>query len=63
MKLNIRNITYILLLCLLQTTLAYGQLEPPLPPGPPGLVPIDGGVIALVVAGIFYGIKKNINKK
>ena len=32
-------------------------------PSGPGLVPIDGGVIALFAAALFYGVKKNIKKK
>jgi hypothetical protein len=66
MKLNIRNIIYTLLLCLLQTPLAYGQIEPPLPgpdiPPPPGL-PIDGGVLLLLISGLMFGIKNKIKKK
>ena len=32
-------------------------------PGFVGLVPIDGGIIALFVAGVFYGVKKTLKKK
>lgn len=35
---------------------------PPPPPPPPG-VPIDGGVVGLLVAGIGYGVKKIYNRK
>ncbi|NNL15813.1 MAG: hypothetical protein HKO81_04130 [Flavobacteriaceae bacterium] len=30
---------------------------PPSPPPPPGL-PLDGGILALLGLGLFYGIKK-----
>lgn len=36
--------------------------DPPPPTPPPGL-PIDGGVLALLVAGLFYGVKKSFKKK
>ncbi len=35
---------------------------PPSPPPPPGL-PIDGGILALLGLGIFYGVKKLLNSK
>jgi hypothetical protein len=58
--------TYILLLLTIAPMLfaMSSQLPdgPPPPTPPPGL-PVDGGVIALVVAGIFYGVKKNFKKK
>lgn len=47
---------------IINTPLAQGQGRPPdtpgrRPPGPPGL-PIDAGIIALLSAGAFYGVKK-----
>jgi hypothetical protein len=33
------------------------------PPPPPPSVPIDGGVLALLVAGLGYGAKKLYNAK
>ncbi|MFT7497927.1 MAG: hypothetical protein ACI8QP_000508 [Porticoccaceae bacterium] len=30
---------------------------PPIPP-PPGLVPIDGGILLLLTSGLIYGISK-----
>lgn len=38
------------------------EVTPPPPTPPPGL-PVDGGVLALLVAGLFYGVKKSFNKK
>jgi len=35
---------------------------PPPPTVPVGL-PVDGGIVALLVAGLFYGIKKSFKKK
>jgi hypothetical protein len=35
---------------------------PPSPPPPPGL-PIDGGLVVLLVLGIVYGAKKLISAK
>ncbi len=41
-----------------------GPVDPPPPPSPPGLVaPIDGGIFALLLAGLFYGVKKSIKKR
>jgi hypothetical protein len=58
---------YILLLFLTIAPMLFAmssQLpEGPPPPTPPPGLPVDGGLISLVVAGVFYGIKKNINKK
>jgi hypothetical protein len=67
MKFN-RQVYYIIItLFLITMSLTFAQ-EPPSPsdrtgtPGPPG-TPIDGGVFALFVAGVFYGVKKAIKKK
>ena len=37
--------------------IAQGPPLPPPPPPPPGL-PIDGGLLFLLIAGIVYGVKK-----
>ena len=37
--------------------IAQGPPPPPPPPPPPGL-PIDGGLLFLLIAGIVYGVKK-----
>ncbi len=38
-----------------------GDPPPPTPPPPPGL-PIDAGVLAVMLLGIFYGTKKLLRK-
>ena len=35
---------------------------PPAPPPPPGL-PIDGGIMAAICLGLFYGTKQILKKK
>ncbi|MCS6934402.1 MAG: hypothetical protein NZM35_04530 [Chitinophagales bacterium] len=45
-------------LMLVSTSMLFGQAPPPPPPPGPGVVPIDGGVIALLLGGLAYGIKK-----
>jgi len=50
-----RNIlTLVLVVCCSFMVSAQG---PPPPPPPPGL-PIDGGVLFLLIAGLYYGVKK-----
>lgn len=45
------------------TLQAYGQaVPPPIPPPPPPGLPIDGGVIFLLLSGLVYGVKKVISK-
>ena len=46
-----------LLLLLLFPLIMIAQGPPPPPPPPPGL-PIDGGLLFLLMAGIVYGVKK-----
>lgn len=36
--------------------------EPPAPQAPPPGLPVDGGILILVASGLFYGIKKKLNK-
>ena len=48
-------LTLVILVC--SALVANGQGLPPPPPPPPGL-PIDGGILVLLAAGLFYGIKK-----
>jgi len=65
MKHNKQKI-FFLTLALFFTVSALFAIEggdgPPPPTPPPGL-PLDGGVLALLVAGFFYGIKKSLKKK
>lgn len=45
------------------TLVAEGQVvPPPIPPPPPPGLPIDGGVIFLLLSGMFYGIIR-VSKK
>ena len=54
---NKRNLT--LILVVLTTTFTFGQaVPPPIPPPPPPGLPIDSGIIYLLLAGIALGIKK-----
>ena len=36
--------------------------EPPAPQAPPPGLPVDGGILLLVISGLYYGIKKKLNK-
>ncbi|MGB0974932.1 MAG: PID-CTERM protein-sorting domain-containing protein [Flavobacteriaceae bacterium] len=54
--------TLLLILLLLVCPLVFSQVPPAPQQPPPGDVPVDGGVIALVLAGLFYGIKKSLKK-
>ncbi|PHS07845.1 MAG: hypothetical protein COA88_07855 [Kordia sp.] len=56
---------FFLVLALLFTVpalFAVQELPPPSPQGPPGLL-VDGGIVALLVAGLFYGVKKSFKKR
>lgn len=56
-----KQILTILILAL--TFSVSGQVTPPsIPPPPPPGLPIDGGILFLLVSGIIYGIKKSIKK-
>lgn len=45
------------------TLQTYAQIvPPPVPPPPPPGLPIDGGVILLLIGGIIYGVRKIISK-
>ncbi|MFT7330668.1 MAG: hypothetical protein ACI848_000734 [Roseivirga sp.] len=44
-------------LFLLISVETFSQVGPPIPP-PPGLVPIDGGVLLLLTSGLIYGVSK-----
>ncbi|AUC86003.1 hypothetical protein CW731_12255 [Polaribacter sp. ALD11] len=50
----------VLIIVLLTTQLVCGQIVPPPSPGPPpppGL-PVDGGLVFLLISGLIYGVKK-----
>ena len=52
----------LLVILLLACPLVFSQ-QPPAPQQPSPQLPVDGGVVALVLAGLFYGIKKSLKKK
>ena len=63
---NNKQITFLLVVALfftMSTLFAANGEEGPPPPTPPHGLPVDGGVLALLVAGLFYGIKKSFKKK
>ncbi|MCL7754572.1 PID-CTERM protein-sorting domain-containing protein [Polaribacter sp. Z022] len=48
-----------LIIMLAFTCVVSGQIvPPPAPPPPPPGLPINGGLIFLIISGIFYGVKK-----
>ncbi|QTD38754.1 hypothetical protein JL193_05665 [Polaribacter batillariae] len=50
----------VLFTVLIFTCIVNGQIVPPAPgppPPPPGL-PVDGGLLFLLISGIIYGVKK-----
>jgi hypothetical protein len=54
-----RKIFFTAILVVFFTTLSLGQaVPPPIPPPPPPGLPIDGGAIYLLLAGLALGIKK-----
>ena len=56
------KIRYLFLLLLVFKALISKADDPGLPGGDPD-VPIDGGMLLLLAAGIYYGVKKIGNKK
>lgn len=57
-----KNILLLVILLLLVVPAVFAQ-DPPPPAQPPVQLPIDGGLVALVLAGLFYGVKKSLKKK
>lgn len=57
-----KNILLLIALLLLVVPTVFAQ-NPPAPQQPPPQLPVDGGLVALVVAGLFYGIKRTLKKK
>ena len=47
------------LLAVFITAISLGQaVPPPIPPPPPPGLPIDGGLIFLLIAGLLFGVRK-----
>lgn len=57
-----KNILLLVALLFLVVPTVFAQI-PPAPQQPPPQLPVDGGLIALVIAGLFYGIKRSLKKK
>ncbi|WP_347173400.1 PID-CTERM protein-sorting domain-containing protein [Polaribacter uvawellassae] len=56
MKYKTKILFILVVLC---TTFTFGQMvPPPIPPPPPPGLPIDGGVLFLLISGILLGVKK-----
>ena len=54
-----KKISLILLACFALTLSVNAQaVPPPIPPPPPPGLPIDGGILFLLISGIFYGVRK-----
>jgi hypothetical protein len=65
MKKNINSVLMLCIFFMLIGFVAYSQVKPPTPigpPPPPGL-PIDGGLSILLIAGIAYGVYEKRRKK
>lgn len=61
-----KRVLGILTLLLFVAVIASGQSVPPPPPPPPPAppsIPIDGGVIGLLLAGVAYGARKLYSKE
>jgi len=54
----LKAVLFVILFMIVDYTFAQGP-----PPPPPPITPIDGGVVALLVAGVLYGINKLRSKK
>ncbi len=59
---NMKSGALLILVLLLACPLVFSQV-PPAPQQPPPQLPVNGGLIALVLAGLFYGVKKSLKKK
>jgi len=54
-----KKIKLTLIVAIMFTAMVNGQaVPPPIPPPPPPGLPIDGGIIFLLISGIIYGVKK-----
>lgn len=63
-KMNKKTLLCFVILALAFINVTQAQLAPPPPgpPPPPGF-PIDAGVIGVLAAGLFYGIRKKVKNK
>ncbi|PNQ74839.1 hypothetical protein C1T31_01490 [Hanstruepera neustonica] len=59
---NRKIVASILFLLISFVCVAQTGPPPPQPPPPPGL-PIDGGVIFTLIAGLFYGVFRSLRSK
>ncbi len=55
---KIKNIILPLITVLLVFVVDAQVLPPPIPPPPPPGLPIDEGILFLVISGLFFGVKK-----
>ena len=66
---NKKNLKYFLSVCLILTfSIVFANKTPPLPKGadsapPPGLLPISGGIIYLLISGVALGVYTLKKKK
>ncbi|WP_347175188.1 PID-CTERM protein-sorting domain-containing protein [Polaribacter uvawellassae] len=61
---SFKNKTIVITIAIIIISLnGYAQMvPPPIPPPPPPGLPIDGGLIYLLIGGLIYGVKKIISK-
>lgn len=62
MSLNKKHKVVLAVLILLAFQVNAQAVPPPIPPPPPPGLPIDGGIVFLLLGGLFYGVKKIISK-
>ncbi|MFN0728263.1 PID-CTERM protein-sorting domain-containing protein [Polaribacter gochangensis] len=56
MKNKTKILLFVVVFC---TTFTYAQMvPPPVPPPPPPGLPIDGGILFLIISGILLGVTK-----
>jgi hypothetical protein len=53
-----KKVLFTLILVMWFNTLLSQIVPPPIPPPPPPGLPINGGLIFLLISGLLYGIKK-----
>ena len=62
MSLNKKHKVVLAVLILLVFQVKAQAVPPPIPPPPPPGLPVDGGIVFLLLGGLFYGVKKIISK-